>query len=426
MIEPAVEPRGWTSAHKLGFRFVAVYLLLYNLPFPLDAPPKMSWLDDAWTWIWHHVGVFTGDHVFGVDITTFSNGSGDTTYDYVMVFVYAAIAGAAAVAWTALDRRRADYRRLDGWLRVFVRYALGLTMLGYGAAKVFHTQFPFPTQDSLQETYGESSPMGLLWRMMGYSSGYNLFTGGVEVVGGLMLLWRRTALLGALVTAGALVNIVMLNLCFDVPVKLFSTHLLLMSVYVMAPDLGRLGALLVFNRPVAARPVPAPLGPRLRWGRRVLKYGLIGYSLYELVSSQLEYRDLIAGEHPPAITGVWNVDEVVVDGAVAAPLLTNGPRWRTISVNDWGGVMVRHVDGSSERFGGAFDPATHLATWAPYTSQDDKPGVVLYGTRGVAHMTLVGFVGGHAMIVRASKKDAGDSLLVSRGFHWINEFPLNR
>jgi hypothetical protein len=40
--------------------------------------------------------------------------------------------------------------------------------------------------DRLLKPYGESSPMGLLWTFMGYSTGYNLFTGGAEALGGLL------------------------------------------------------------------------------------------------------------------------------------------------------------------------------------------------------------------------------------------------
>ncbi|HVS63755.1 MAG TPA: hypothetical protein VMT85_09690 [Thermoanaerobaculia bacterium] len=89
--------------------------------------------------------------------------------------------------------------------------------------------------ERLSQTIGESSPMGLLWNMMGYSRLYNLFSGGVDVLGGVLLLFRRTATLGALVAIGAMANVVLLNFAYDVPVKLYSMHLLLMGVGVAWP-----------------------------------------------------------------------------------------------------------------------------------------------------------------------------------------------
>jgi hypothetical protein len=426
-VERSVEgapPRPWSVWHRIGFRFVCAYLVLYNLPFPLDVPPKTQWLDDAVTWIWHELGVFVGDLVFGVHITVFSNGSGDTTYDYVMLFAVAAIAAIAAAAWSVADRRRVDYRKLDAILRVFIRYVLGTTMLSYGFAKVFKTQFPFPTPDRLQTTYGESSPMGLLWTMMGYSTPYNVFTGGIEVLGGMLLFWRRTQLLGAIVCAGALANIVMLNICYDVPVKLYSTHLLLMSVYIMAPDLGRLAGMLVLHRAVPAPP------PRVRWPRRrelariVVKTLFVGYVLYSQVERELDTRDLMAngGEGAPPVTGVFTVEEFAIDGAVRPPLLTDAARWRTVAFNGWRGVMIRHMDSTSERFGGTFLPGD--AILSPYS--DGPPLVLVFLVLDPNHLAMGGVIDKHWTWARLVKQDDRDSLLLSRGFHWINEYPLNR
>jgi hypothetical protein len=64
--------------------------------------------------------------------------------------------------------------------------------------------------------------MGLLWTFMGASAAYTIFTGLGELVGGLLLTTRRTALAGALVSAAVMTHVAVLNFCYDVPVKLFS------------------------------------------------------------------------------------------------------------------------------------------------------------------------------------------------------------
>ena len=54
-----------------------------------------------------------------------------------------------------------------------------------------------------------------------------MFAGFAEVLGGMLLFWRRTTLLGALILTGVLVNVVAPQLRLsDVPVKLCSLHLL--------------------------------------------------------------------------------------------------------------------------------------------------------------------------------------------------------
>ena len=68
-----------------------------------------------------------------------------------------------------------------------------------------------------------------------------------EVLGGVSLIFRRTATLGALISFAVLLNVMVLNYCYDVPVKLYSTNLVLMAAFLAAPDFRRLLDFFVFN-----------------------------------------------------------------------------------------------------------------------------------------------------------------------------------
>ena len=92
--------------------------------------------------------------------------------------------------------------------------------------------------------------MGLLWTFMGYSGVYSVFAGLGEVIGGVLLFFRRTRLLGALVVAMVMSHVVVLNFAYDVPVKVFSTHLLLIAVLIMTPDRKRLLNFFILNKVV--------------------------------------------------------------------------------------------------------------------------------------------------------------------------------
>lgn len=63
-------------------------------------------------------------------------------------------------------------------------------------------------------------------------------------------------------------NVVALNFFYDVPVKLYSSHLLLMAVFLLLPDVQRLLGGLLFNRPTEARTLDMPFSfsRRERWG----------------------------------------------------------------------------------------------------------------------------------------------------------------
>jgi hypothetical protein len=72
----------------------------------------------------------------------------------------------------------------------------------------------------LVQTYGDMSPMGVLWKFMGQSPYYQSFTGLVELLAGLFLCFRFTYLLGLTLGFLAFSQVFALNLFFDVPVKL--------------------------------------------------------------------------------------------------------------------------------------------------------------------------------------------------------------
>jgi hypothetical protein len=58
-------------------RLVLAYLLVYNAPGPVWLIPKVS---EAFEALEQVTVVAVGRHVFGVALTVFPNGSGDTTY----------------------------------------------------------------------------------------------------------------------------------------------------------------------------------------------------------------------------------------------------------------------------------------------------------------------------------------------------------
>ncbi|HJX29607.1 MAG TPA: hypothetical protein VJ885_17020, partial [Thermoanaerobaculia bacterium] len=237
----------WSLARRILFRFAFAYLVLYNLPFPLEYVPYVG---QAYQGFWNFVVPAVASQTFGVEVYVTPNGSGDTTYNYVQIYCFFVLALGTTLIWSFLDRRRTQYARLDDWLRVYVRFALAAVMIAYGAIKVIKGQFPDPSLDRLLQPYGQSSPMGLLWTFMGASAPYTIFSGFAELIPGLLLTLRRTALLGALMSIAVMTNVVLLNFCYDVPVKLFSSHLLLMGLFLVLPHAGRLADLFLFNRPV--------------------------------------------------------------------------------------------------------------------------------------------------------------------------------
>ena len=266
---------------SFALRFSLLYWVLYSMPMPFSAlaPAALSAPFTFYSNAWNQLTMVTASQLFGIDERSISpNGSGDTTYAYVNLFVCFGVAILVAFAWSLIVRRESNHEVTKDLLRSYLRYVLAATMIGYGLAKVgyIQNQFSIPGDARLAQTYGASSPMGLLWTFMGASRAYTIFGGLGEVLGGVLLLWRRTTTLGAIVVVGVLTNVVMLNFSYDVPVKQYSVHLLVMAIFLLLPEVRRLLSVVLWNRPTEATSLDAPYeGPGAPWSKRIVKIGLV-------------------------------------------------------------------------------------------------------------------------------------------------------
>jgi uncharacterized membrane protein YphA (DoxX/SURF4 family) len=427
--DPEEPDRPWSVAGRVGFRFLFAYLALFFFPLPSGlADPE--WVSGSLDNAWHRVVPWVGATLLHVQAVAHPTGSGDTAYDYVRIGCMAALAIAAAAVWSVLDRRRTDYRVLHDWMRLWLRYALAISMFTYGIVKVIKLQFPDPGYTRLTETYGESSPMGLLWTFMGFSAPYTFFAGASEILGALLLFFRRTTTLGALVCIGVMSNVVMLNFAYDVPVKIGSTHLLGAALLLAAPDAPRLLHVLVLNRPAA----PVALGPHVTraWMRRagvVLKViviaGALGTGTWSALSMHGKLRALMRPE------GAYEVLSMLIDGQPAPHEARTDSGWKAFVLRD-SYARVWLPDRSSRIFKVDGDPRRDAFALLPTddrgeAAKGEPPTGRLRledGADGVTHLT--GTFEGHDVKAELAWKDTKDFPLFKRGFHWVSEDPYNR
>jgi uncharacterized membrane protein YphA (DoxX/SURF4 family) len=419
----------WSLPTRIAFRFCFAYLVLYIFPFPLAYIPGTGSLAAKYQSLWNAIVVWTGKHVLHLsyDITVLPNGSGDTTWNYVQVLCFVLLAASTALIWSLMDRRQESYRKMYEWLRLLVRFSLASALIGYGLYKVIPVQMPAPALSTLLEPYGDSSPMGLLWTFIGASKGYEIFTGSAELFGGLLLILPRAAALGALLGIADMTQIFALNMFYDVPVKLYSFHLLLLGIFLIAPDLGRLIELFLLGRKVELVRRPT------MFGRRLLNRGLLGlqvaFGLFLIGTSLLNARQAAKTygflSPKPPLYGIWSVEEFKVDGEVRAPLLTDESRWRWVIFDFPGSLGIQLGSGARQRFRIQLDTEKKTLTLAKredpnaksdFSLEEIEPGL----------MTLTGDLDGHRIQARLQKSEEGQFQLTNRGFHWINEYPFNR
>ena len=430
---PAQAPVRWRLATRVAFRLTSLYFTLYVLttqmlggllPLPIGEMPDLGatgYMKGIVSWTTVHV--FRVGHPF----LTVNTGSGDKTIDWVQTFCLLTVAIAGTAVWSALDRRRPNYVALHKWFRVFLRFAVASTMVGYGIVKVIPLQMGATGLTRLVEPFGNFSPMGVLWASIGASFPYERVCGAVEMTGAVLLFIPRLSLLGALVTLAASTQIFTLNMTYDVPVKLFSFHLILMSLALLAPDVRRLLRLFVLDKAVTASTLP-PLVGTVRGRRVALAVQLVfaayilGWNLHDARKSWTEYG---GGAPKSPLYGIWNVDEMRVDGVVRAPRLDDWGRWRRLIFQSPAGMSFQRMNDSFQGYTNTIDMAGKTLT---LSSAADKNWTARFAIEQPAadRMILDGAMDGHKVRLDVRRQDRGSFLLVSRGFNWIQDRPFNR
>ncbi|HEU4613041.1 MAG TPA: hypothetical protein VFS15_13215 [Kofleriaceae bacterium] len=406
-MSPGVE---WSLGKRLAFRFGVIAAALYVYPLPFGVIPYTDSIAEALGKPWQWLVVWFSESVLGAGTPPIQpTGSGDTLFSWVSFLVLVLVSALGAAVWSALDRRRLAYPRLASATWIGLRYLLAFTLFSYGFAKLVNTQFPAPSPAQLDERVGEMSPMGLLWTFQGASTAYTFFGGLAEAVAGTLLLWRRTATLGALLAMAVMTNVVMLNFCYDVPVKLYSMQLLAIAALIALPQLRRLLRASLGHAVGEVPPRPRSSQRRER-ARIVAKLGaiaLLGYSIYSNVHAASEYV-----RPASELQGVWKVETWTEHGRPAKA------RWRKLIVTEWAAVVVDD-DGQQNWVRAEVIPGLQLLV--VQTRQYD---LWQYARPEPGRMIIDRVEGGTDLRITLSREP--EPLLVTRGFHWIQEFPFNR
>lgn len=312
-----------------------------------------------------------------------------------------ALAGAITLVWSVIDRRRRDYSRAHGWLRVYLRYLLASVMLGYGMAKVIPVQFPQPSLVQLITPLGEFTKMRVLWVSMGAAPAYVIFAGLCEVTGALLLFSRRTSTLGALILAGTLTNLLALNLAYGIGVQLNVSVYLLMALVLLAPDARRLMDVL-FQTPTPAALTPAPPGAWHRMTRAtpVLKWLVVIW----MIGVSVQGAWVVGADQwrIPALYGIYDVEEFVRGGVALAK--DDDARWQRVVMAERNTAAIQTTTGSLQRYGVRVDAPTNTLTLTP-AEDKGEPLTLHYSQEADGRLIVDGNIRGDAVRARLRVTD---------------------
>lgn len=132
---------------------------------------------------------------------------------------------------------------------LIVCYYLILQLLNYGFDKIFKTQFYLPEPNILYTPFGKLDKDILYWSTMGTSYLYNLILGSIEAVAAFLLVFRKTRVIGLLVSLVIFINVIAVNLSFDISVKMYATFLFTLTLILLSPIFSKLYRFFVLNKP---------------------------------------------------------------------------------------------------------------------------------------------------------------------------------
>lgn len=420
----------WGLALRIAFRFCVAYFTLFSLSNQilggLLVIPKLNIPELSSVWPLRHITFWTAAHVFRIkhDLVYTGSGSGDKTFDWVLAFCLLVIAAVITLVWSILDRHRPNYLTFHKWFRVALRFALASEMFLYGLSKAIPLQMPFPYLTRLLQPYGNSSLMGVLWSSVGASPSYEIFTGCAETLGGILLLTPRTTTLGALVCLADMIQVFTLNMTYDIPVKLLSFHLILFSLFLLAPEARRLFNFFFTDRAT----VPSRQTPLFRSVRanRVAVLLQVAFGLYLIgmgIYSGIEGWHSYGGGRPkPSLYGIWDVEQMSVDGQVRPAMLTDRDRWRRAIFDLTTFTIFQRSDDSFSGYGSSINDQNKTLTLTKPADKNWKASFT-YSRPEPDQLILDGSMDGHQVQMKLKLLDRNKFALLNRRFHWIKEYP---
>jgi uncharacterized membrane protein YphA (DoxX/SURF4 family) len=339
----STKPSAWHPLTRMMFRFLVLYFGMFTLRMVtwILLGGDLPWASNLYRWV--------ASTLFRTEIRFVTGDSSDTTYDHGIVATHLALAAIGALLWSILGWRHKAYPRLFDAQWMAMRFVLSTALIMYGFSKIYALQMPSPSLFKLSTPLGNLSPTELLWNFMGASPTYQRIAGWLEFVPGILLLFRRTQLLAALVAAGVLMNVWLMNMCYGVCVKILSFHLLAIACVIILPDASRLFRFVVLQQAVEPRKYVAPwrsvwLKRFLSWGRLLWIAIVMGF-VFVYIPYRLDYFSPPSAKVEPESNPLqgqgfsgrtWEVSGFHAEGSDTL----NREPWRMIKLQGEGGLLL--------------------------------------------------------------------------------------
>jgi hypothetical protein len=358
----------WTQLQKVAFRTAFIYFFLlciptysnfYNHLFGLKLS-KLTYHDFqniVAFWPPQIILIESEEGVFGI-------------LNYINLILVFGVAVVGGGVWTLLDKKSISYTKLYYWVRVLGRYRLAYGMVGWGLKKAFPMQMVYPTVGMLNTPYVDMAEKKLYWSHVGVSFWYTVFLGFAEIIPGLLLLHRKTTVLGGALAAVVCFNICIANHAYDAGVAVPAAYFTLIGIFVCWYDLPKIWNLLVNEKDIQ----PYRFNPTFpeKWQRYTVN-GLkivFNFIFVPLAAIYWAYGFFNGNNYnipsTPGLAetkGYYNVTEFRLNNKVLPYNPEDSIRWQDATFESWSSLSYRTNRGAN---------VDRMIGYSPLRVKDDK------------------------------------------------------
>jgi len=131
------------------------------------------------------------------------------------------------VIWHQREKNRlVDSNKIYGLLYTTIRYTIAFNLAAFGWKKIFGLQFVVPASiaaNPMNEQPGE----WLTWYYFGYSNVFGMILALIQIAGAWLLLFRKTFLVAAIILFAFMLNLTLINICYQMNAGALTMSLLL-------------------------------------------------------------------------------------------------------------------------------------------------------------------------------------------------------
>ncbi|SDD75243.1 hypothetical protein SAMN05216464_102466 [Mucilaginibacter pineti] len=342
----------WKTPQKVLLRTFTIYAAVTIIPlipsfYQQDFDAGFSVVNYPWRWL---------DVISQNNPWFFSSQGGKNYFGWFITLVVCLIAG---TIWTfaekqvdknknVLEGTRNDNKLYDLFF-VLVRYQVALRMSWFAIAKVFPVQMPFPTISQLNTNLGDFTAGKLYWLTTGVSPFFEVFAGVFELTATVLILFRRTTTLGALMMIAILLPIWFVNIGYDAGVELASLHLLLLSLLLLAKDADRFWALLIQHQQAAISYIKPPAFSQ-QWKKQARLVFKIAFIFVFIVYRGYHYEHLYAAgktfklpldDGIKSFIGFYKVNDFKLNGQSIPYSPNDSVRWQNVVFEKFNTISIK-------------------------------------------------------------------------------------